>query len=127
MAGSRRTAARVTLGAICLSSSSHFALMLYSKVWRERGQFRSIFANIVGIAPAPAIVDPHVAAVGPAQLPQPLQKRREACLSFCIVLDARECADAAHAFRLLSVRSKRPSRRPADKRDELPPPHAPSF
>ncbi len=31
MAGSRRTAARVTRGAICLSSSSHFPLMLYSK------------------------------------------------------------------------------------------------
>ena len=30
MAGSRRTAARVTPGAICLSSSSHFALKLYS-------------------------------------------------------------------------------------------------
>ena len=30
MAGSRRTAARVTFGAICLSSSSHFALKLYS-------------------------------------------------------------------------------------------------
>ena len=30
MAGSRRTAARVTRGAICLSSSSHFALKLYS-------------------------------------------------------------------------------------------------
>jgi len=31
MAGSRRTAARFTFGAICLSSSSHFALMLYYK------------------------------------------------------------------------------------------------
>ena len=31
MAGSRSTAARVTLGATCLSNSSHFALMPYSK------------------------------------------------------------------------------------------------
>ena len=31
MAGSRRTATRVTPGAICLSSSSHFPPMLYSK------------------------------------------------------------------------------------------------
>jgi hypothetical protein len=30
--GSRRTAARVTPGAICLSSSSHFPLMPYSKL-----------------------------------------------------------------------------------------------
>ena len=32
MAGSRRTAARVTRGAISLSSSSHFPLMRYSKI-----------------------------------------------------------------------------------------------
>jgi hypothetical protein len=32
MVGSRRTAARVTLGAIALSSSSHFPLMPYSKI-----------------------------------------------------------------------------------------------
>ena len=32
MAGSRSTAARVMLGAICLSSSSHFPLMPYSNV-----------------------------------------------------------------------------------------------
>ena len=31
MVGSQMTATRVTLGAICLSSSSHFPLMLYSK------------------------------------------------------------------------------------------------
>src|SRR5262249_4486169 len=31
MSGSPRTATRVTPGAICLSSSSHFPLMLYSK------------------------------------------------------------------------------------------------
>ena len=32
--GSRRTAARVTFGAICLSSSSHFPPMLYSAVMK---------------------------------------------------------------------------------------------
>ena len=32
MAGSRRTATRFTPGAICLSNSSHFALMPYSNV-----------------------------------------------------------------------------------------------
>ena len=113
MAGSRRTAARVTPGAICLSSSSHFPLMPYSNavkpvalppgrarlstkpaptgsgtitntigtvrvacsngadgraasgqddVRRERDQFRRVFANALGIARGPAIVDPHVAA-----------------------------------------------------------------
>jgi hypothetical protein len=36
-------------------------------VRRERGQFRRVFANIVGIVPTPAIFNPHVAADGPAQ------------------------------------------------------------
>ncbi len=42
-------------------------------------------ANALGIARAPADVDPHVAAVGPAQLLQPLQERRDAGLPFRIV------------------------------------------
>ena len=131
MAGSRRTAARVTPGAISLSSSSHFPLKPYSNwikpvalppgrarlstkpaptgsatftntigtvrvacsngataavaggqddVRRERDQFRRVSANVGGIARAPAIVDPHVAAVDPAQLLQPLHERRDAGL-----------------------------------------------
>ena len=44
-----------------------------------------------------------------------------------IALDARECADAARAFRLLRACSKRPRcRRAAKKRDEFAPLHAPS-
>jgi hypothetical protein len=50
-------------------------------------------------------------------LPQPLQERREACLSFCILLNARECADAAYAIRLLRVRGERPSSRACKKGD----------
>ena len=139
-ARSRRTATRVTRGAICLSSSSHFALMPYSNwvnpvalppgrarlstkpaptgsgtlhehdrhgagrllqrphgrpasgqddVRRERDQFRRVSANAVGIARGPAVVDPHVAAVGPAQLLQPLQERREADVCFRIVRGQR--------------------------------------
>ena len=57
-------------------------------VRRERDQFRRVSANAVGIARAPAIVDPHVAAVGPAQLLQPLQERRDAGLRFRIVRSA---------------------------------------
>ena len=51
----------------------------------ERDQFRRVFANFVGIAAAPAEVDPHIAAIDPAQLLQPLQERREAGLAFRIV------------------------------------------
>ena len=58
-------------------------------VRRERDQFRRVFANVVGIARAPAIVDPHVAAVGPAQLLQHLQERRDAGLRFRIVRGQR--------------------------------------
>ena len=54
-------------------------------VRRERDQFRRVSANVVGIACGPAVVDPHVAAVGPAQLLQPLQERRDAGLRFRIV------------------------------------------
>ena len=53
--------------------------------------------NVVGIGLAQRYVDPHVAAVGPAQLLQPLQERREAGLSFRIVRgEAHEHADAPH-------------------------------
>jgi hypothetical protein len=41
-------------------------------VRRERSQFRRVSANFGRIGRGPAGVDPHVAADGPAQLPQPL-------------------------------------------------------
>ena len=66
---------------------------------RERDQFRRVFANAVGIACAPAVIDPHVAAVGPAQLLQTLQERREAGLPFGIVRgEIHEHADPPHAL-----------------------------
>src|SRR5262249_30881764 len=37
-------------------------------VRRERDQFRRIFAHVVGIARAPTIIDPNVAAVDPTRL-----------------------------------------------------------
>ena len=107
-----RIAARVTLGAICLSNSTNFPLVVYSNkrtpvalppgraklstkppltgsmtltnttgmvglvcctaassyeatrqhhVRRERGQFRRVFARLIGTAGTPSIVDPQVA------------------------------------------------------------------
>jgi hypothetical protein len=38
-------------------------------------------------------------------------------LSFCILLNARECADAAYAIRLLRVRGERPGGRACKKID----------
>ena len=52
---------------------------------RERDQFRRVSAKRSGIAATPAVVDPHVAANGPAQFLQPLHERREAGLCFRIV------------------------------------------
>src|SRR5215203_5388476 len=47
---------------------------------RGRNQFGRMFANLVGIGRGPANVDPHVAAVNPAQLLQTLQQSRNAGL-----------------------------------------------
>ena len=35
---------------------------------RQRDQFRRVFARVFGIACGPAIIDPHIASIGPAQL-----------------------------------------------------------
>src|SRR5262249_3494010 len=110
-AASRRTAARVTAGAICLSNSSHFPLKLYSNcikpvalppgrdrlstnpprargqndVWREGRQFRRVLADGVGQALAPSIINPEVAALGPTQLLQRLHQHRVAGLHIRII------------------------------------------
>jgi hypothetical protein len=83
-------------------------------VRREDGQFRRVFANVVGIARPPAIIDPQIAAVGPAQLLQSLLECRDAGLN---VPSFRSCAmehaDAPHAVCLLRAHRERPSCRRA--------------
>ena len=71
-------------------------------VRRKRGQFRCVFAKVVDIASAPAILDPHVAAFGPAQLLQPLPESRGVRPAVRIVCGAaaREHADPSYPFRL---------------------------
>lgn len=79
-------------------------------VRRERDQFRCIFANALGIARTPAILDPHVAPDDPAQFLQPLKERREAGLIFRIVRRlGHEHADTPDAIRLLCAHGLRPS------------------
>ena len=65
--------------------------------------------------------------IGPAQLLQPLQERRDAGLTFRIVRGCgHEHADAPHPLGLLRARRERPrGRRAAEKRDELAPLHVP--
>ena len=94
---------RNTIGTVrvaCCNGRHGRAASGQDDVRRERDQFGRVFANVVGFARGPAVVDPHVAAVGPAQLLQPLQECRDAGLSFRIVrgrLRARRCAAPALA------------------------------
>jgi hypothetical protein len=73
----------------------------------------------------PADVDPHVAAIAPAQLLQGLLERREAGLAEWIVCGpVHEHADTPHPLGLLCVCSKRPRCRSGEQRDELAPFHS---
>ena len=80
--------------------------------------------NVVGRGPTS--VDPDVAAFASAQLLHGLCERREAGLSFCIVLgQIHEHADASHGLALLRARGDWPCyRRAAEHCDELEPLHA---
>jgi hypothetical protein len=91
--------------------------MRQDDVRRHRGQFCRVFANDVGIASAPAIIDPQVAADDPSQLPQLLQERPDAELCFRVVRgEGQEHADAPHALGLLRPRRERPRHRRAAER-----------
>ena len=95
-------------------------------VRRQRHQFGRVFANTLGIPGAPAILDPHVASIGPAQLLQTLHERRQPARCFRIVRgQAHQHGDATHPLGLLRMRSERPcSRRAAEQRDERAPLHS---
>ena len=73
--------------------------------------------------PRPAVVDPHVAALSPAQLLQFLPERRNAGLRLRVIAgQVHEHADAPHALALLRRRRARPRNcRAAEERDELAP------
>src|SRR6516225_2139456 len=116
MLGSRRTAARVTLGEICLSNSSHFPLMPYSMlenpVALPPGRARLmakppptgslVFTNTIGTV--------RVARCSGAMPELPLTKMTsDAGKRFRTVRCRRqEQPDAAHPFRLLRARRERP-------------------
>src|SRR5262249_45048381 len=77
-----------------------------------------MLANVGRITQAPAILDPQVAALAPAQLLQRLLERRE--LGTAGAATAREHADPPYAPWLLRARPERPrGRRAAEQRDEL--------
>ena len=74
MAGSRRTAARVTPGAICLSSSSHFPLKLYSNCMKP-----------VALPPGRARLSTKPAPTGSATIANTIGTVRVACSNGAMV------------------------------------------
>jgi hypothetical protein len=62
------------------------------------------FPNSVDIVAAPAVIDPYIAPLDPAQLRQRLHENGDASLRTLIISDARECADAPHRLALLKLR-----------------------
>src|SRR5262249_41844676 len=86
----------------------------------QRHQFGGVFARIVNIASAPAVLDLNVVPDSPAQLLQSLQERRVAGLRLRIVRGVgHEHADAPHPLTLLRARRERPAgRSTAKQRDE---------
>ena len=95
----------------------------------ERSQFHRVFANVIGAAATPAIVDPEVAALDPAQLCQHVAKHSVARVHGCFIGDSRERAQAPNAWFLLCAGGERPNnrmrrRRATQKGDELAPPHS---
>jgi hypothetical protein len=110
---------------VAWSSGPIPAAYVQNDVRRERDQFRYVFAETIGIASGPAIIDPHVDTVRPAQGGERLLERRGAGHCFRIFLgENTEHANAPHAFRLLRPRHLRQRRRCAEKRDEFPPLHS---
>ena len=85
-------------------------------VRRERQKLLGISAKTTGIARCPAIVDPHVAPVGPAQLLQSLLESRNAALAFRIVRgQVHQHANTLHALGLLRARRERRGGRAAKR------------
>src|SRR5262245_64649830 len=91
----------------------------------ERDQLCRLFTSTIGIAGAPTPVDPHIAALGPAQLLQAPHERPQTSLPGRTSGHAHEHTDAPHPLRLLRARRERPRGcRAAEQRDELAPHHS---
>jgi hypothetical protein len=96
-------------------------------IGRERDQFRRVFAILLGIVPAPAIVDRQIAAL--TQFPQRLLERCLIRLPYRIIHRGQhQHADTPHSLALLPARRKRPKhgrrdRGAAEKGDEFAPSH----
>jgi hypothetical protein len=80
---------------------------------------------LIFVITAPTKVDPHVSAIGPAQVRKVLREHRDAMLPLRIVfVERHEHSDAPHSVALLRPCRERPRRRAAEERDEVAPPKA---
>ena len=96
----------------------HRAAIDHQQVRRQRGQFRRRVLHAVAVRQT--IIDPHIVAVRPAQLLEPLQERRDADGRLRIARrEIHQHADALHALGALRPRRERPDCRAADKGDEV--------
>jgi hypothetical protein len=84
-------------------------------------EFLRKFAHQIRIRHWPAMLDPDVTALCPAELQKPLAQRRSPPRGFRIVLGIRhQHADARHPLWLLRARCERPrKRRAAEQSDEV--------
>ena len=109
-----------TVRVACCDATTEWSPLARMTSGREFDQFRRVLTSTLGIAGTPALVDPHVAALGPAQLLQTLHERRQTGLSFQTVgRRLMSTPIAAHPGLLLRARRERPCRRAAEQRDEL--------
>src|SRR5262249_14772545 len=86
-------------------------------VGRERDQLGCLLSIVFDISSAPAILDPHVVPLGPAQLSQGFDERLNAGPTFWIVFGeaAGEPTNTSQALVLLRARRERPRDRRAER------------
>src|SRR5262245_54819401 len=93
-------------------------------IWRKCDQLFRFSASFFDITSAPAIVEPNVTSVRPAQFLQLLTEHGVPCLDVRFVCGARKRAYEPHALRLLSPRHQRPPCRATEPSDEGSPLHS---
>src|SRR5262249_9546484 len=90
---------------------------------RVRSQFQQFLCKLrhaCSIAPAKAVFDADVVAVGPAEFCKSSLECCDPITSFLIgLLGRNEKSDSPHPFALLRRRCERPRRRAAEQRDEI--------
>src|SRR5262249_44242061 len=93
-------------------------------VWLQADQFDRSSAQALGLATAPANIEPGIAVV-PAELLKSFPERRKPILPLRITFaHCHQHAYAPHSLRLLRARRERPRRRTAEQPHELAPPHS---